>query len=424
MQWINIHQIFISVMKLCKTSHRHKCFFFLFAGVIMILLNQTVFSTWHAISEDTKDLETKIYTLTKEEQRDTVNRISANFASFKQKFNNDNEKYVNELANGKQVARINSYFNTLPVNASIYEDNANKEERVFASDDYHNYFAINNKLDHPLVNLHKYEFTLNNEYACNGNVFIVILVHSDPKKIDERNSIRETWGSVNLHSGATVVTMFLLAETNDEVLQGKLKVESERNLDIAQGNFVDSYRNLTVKCVMGLHWVEQFCNHTKFVLKVDDDTMIDVFHLVEFLMQKSPDGNLNNFLYCSSFKNQGPVRRTNDKWFVPNHEYPFAKYPQYCEGFAFLMSRDVSKKLYDATKEVQFYWIDDVYLTGLVALKADIHHKAMESGHSYNLMQEEHLSQNVKSVLFLLAKYSHHRKIWEQAWNDIMDIHK
>ncbi|XP_052779524.1 lactosylceramide 1,3-N-acetyl-beta-D-glucosaminyltransferase A-like [Mya arenaria] len=274
------------------------------------------------------------------------------------------------------------------------------------------------------VNLHKYEYTLNNKYACNGNVLAVILVNSAPDKPSERMQIRNTWGSVRFHSGATVVTLFAIAQTEDDKLQSHIESESKQYVDIIQGNFLDSYRNLTYKTVMGLDWVHKFCNHTKFVLKVDDDTLIDTYHLVDYLLQRSPDGDIEDFLYCSTFRNQGPIRRSDDKWFVPMTEYPYSKYPPYCEGFAYIMSYDVSKKLYEATETVKIYWIDDVYLTGLAAIQARITHTNMESGHSYKLLDTDNLSKIVQSSLFLLAKYDSMRPNWDRAWDDIKSLHK
>jgi len=199
-------------------------------------------------------------------------------------------------------------------------------------------------------------------------------------------------------------------------------VKVKKNLDFIQGNFVDSYVNLTYKTVMGLDWVEKFCSGTKFVLKVDDNTLIDPYHLVKCLFQKSPDGDIENFLYCSVYKNQGPVRRTSDKWHVPEDELKYAKYPPYCESFVYIMSRDVSKKLYDATRALKYYWIDDVYVTGFAAFLANIKHTIMENGHSYKLLEVANISKNVKSSMFLLAKYEMFRAYWNNAWNDIKAV--
>jgi beta-1,3-galactosyltransferase 1 len=229
---------------------------------------------------------------------------------------------------------------------------------------------------------------------------------------------------VRFYSGANIVPLFLLAKVADKTIQDKIVEESKTHLDVIQGNFLDSYRNLTYKCVMGLQWVQNYCNNTKFVVKVDDDTMIDVYHLVRFLLQKSPDGNLENFLYCSVYSNQGPRRTTDDKWYVSESEYPYSKYPPYCEGFAYIMSNDVTKKLYDASRYVKFYWVDDVYVTGFAALQAGVTQRKMEANHGYDLMEARSFSKNVQTNMFLLAKYNRLRRNWHDAWNAIKSYHK
>lgn len=47
----------------------------------------------------------------------------------------------------------------------------------------------------------------------------------------------------------------MLGAVNNESLQNAINEESERYHDLVQGNFVDSYRNLTYKHVMGLKWI-------------------------------------------------------------------------------------------------------------------------------------------------------------------------
>ena len=313
-------------------------------------------------------------------------------------------------------------------------NNVESEKKTFMSrddfqEDYMGFINHATELDlqDPLLNKHKYEFLVENEYACNGDVFLLVLIHSAANKYKERAEIRKTWGTVRDINGAYIVPIFLLARpsasSGNATLPNVLK-ESRIYRDIVMADFVDSYKNLTYKNVMGLHWTVTYCNHTKFVLKTDDDTMVDMYHLVRFLIQKSPDGVTENFMYCSTFRNQGPVRIPSDKWFVTLKEYPFTKYPPYCEGFAYVMSMDVVSKLYVASKFVPFYWVDDVYVTGFLAAKAGLYQHDMEYGHSYNLMQLEHLSKHVQSSIFLLAKYSELRKNWDRAWNDILAINR
>ena len=64
--------------------------------------------------------------------------------------------------------------------------------------------------------------------------------------------------------------------------QQLLKWESEHFEDIIQGDFRDTYRNLTYKNLMGKLWVTKFCTQAEFVIKTDDDVFIDLYSVFAF----------------------------------------------------------------------------------------------------------------------------------------------
>ena len=47
-------------------------------------------------------------------------------------------------------------------------------------------------------------------------------------------------------------------------------IEEEHKLygDIVQGSFIENYKNLTLKGIMGLKWVSQHCQEAAFAIKV------------------------------------------------------------------------------------------------------------------------------------------------------------
>ena len=71
--------------------------------------------------------------------------------------------------------------------------------------------------------------------------------------------------------------MFLLGETRKQRDQDLLEIENKEHGDLVQGTFMDTYRNLTYKNIMGKLWISQFCNQAEFVIKTDDDTYIDLY---------------------------------------------------------------------------------------------------------------------------------------------------
>ena len=65
----------------------------------------------------------------------------------------------------------------------------------------------------------------------------------------------------------------------DEALQKQIYKESEKYEDIIQGDFLDTYNNLSYKAVMGSVWVSEFCEQAEFVVKADDDQFFDVYEV-------------------------------------------------------------------------------------------------------------------------------------------------
>ena len=72
-----------------------------------------------------------------------------------------------------------------------------------------------------------------------------------------------------------------------------LSIEEENRKfgDIVQGDFVDSYNNLSFKGIMGNLWVAEFCEQADFVVKTDDDLYYDLFEVYFIIII-----NLNNHL--------------------------------------------------------------------------------------------------------------------------------
>lgn len=195
--------------------------------------------------------------------------------------------------------------------------------------------AFQNNMDdlHQLIDLKNFRFTLKN-FPCHEsnfndssdlnaqnhyekNIFLLIFIHSAVNNFYKRQVIRDTWGSLTDVSKRQIRKVFLVGSTEDPSSQSKLIVENNVHHDIIQGNFIDSYRNLTYKHVMGLKWVVYHCRTTKFILKTDDDIFVDLSQLVEYLrgyMNNSQPST--NLICCHLYKKPMVRRNTMDKWFV------------------------------------------------------------------------------------------------------------
>lgn len=164
--------------------------------------------------------------------------------------------------------------------------------------------------DH-IVNPHNFSYILNPEYSVCGNsnspVYILVYVHSGPTNYQRRVVIRETWATRTLFPDLRLV--FMIGKTLDANTMKAIAYENELYQDIVQEDFIDSYKNLTYKGVMALKWISIYCAQTKYVLKVDDDIVVNTFTLtnhLKFLDKHNPDRQ--STILCLLWQAMGVMR--------------------------------------------------------------------------------------------------------------------
>ncbi|GAB6028313.1 hypothetical protein CHUAL_002486 [Chamberlinius hualienensis] len=232
-----------------------------------------------------------------------------------------------------------------------------------------------------LVDKSDFHFLTNHE-RCQSvpSVFMLIFVHSDPSHSDRRLAIRSTWGNESNLAEDNLRVIFLVGEVEDQQLQEDLTREDQLYEDIIQGNFLDTYRNLTYKHVMGLKWVSHYCRCAKYVFKTDDDIFVDIFQMVNYLKSRyglaSPPRNL---MMCFIYRKAYVKRSRRSKWYVSVKEYKEHYYPTYCAGWGIIMSADVVYNLYMESFKIPYFWVDDVLVTGLLAQRIGITHTELNN---------------------------------------------
>ncbi|CAG5122489.1 unnamed protein product, partial [Candidula unifasciata] len=182
-----------------------------------------------------------------------------------------------------------------------------------------------------------------------------------------RKTIRETYAAKGVFGHITQKVVFLLGTTTDPVVTKSIQEEAFLYRDIVQGQFFDSYHNLTHKGVLGYRWITQYCPQAKLIVKIDDDVFINPFKLVkEFLPQY-----VNKTKHIACHVRPGgtsPIVRGTGKWQVHEDEfrgqnyYPF----DYCNGYFVIITPDLIRPMLNAARLNPFFWIDDVYLFGIL----------------------------------------------------------
>lgn len=221
-----------------------------------------------------------------------------------------------------------------------------------------------------LLDLPAFHYLINND-ICTDDIFMAIIIHTAPQHFLHRNTIRRTWGRIHVKN-KRVRTVFLLAEVSNETLQTALEMENVANRDMVQGSFLDSYKNLTYKHVMGLQWVSTYCSKAEFVLKMDDDIYVNIFRLVELLDERFPrvkntKTRLGGNLACYHQRSMPVVRDPLSKWFVTQDEFSKDTFDDYCSGWAYFVSPKTARSLSEKASQLPYFWVDDVHITGTVA---------------------------------------------------------
>ena len=202
---------------------------------------------------------------------------------------------------------------------------------------------------------------------------LVILVTSAPENFQQRKAIRNTWGrrrhvseALNEKLKGTSQpwrTIFMIGSTSNMSLQVQIQEEARKEGDILLGDFIDSYRNLTVKVQQGLCWALRNCN-ANYVLKTDDDCFVNTELFSQFLEKHNKHSTK---LYAGfSMKSLDVIRNPLNKWHVSRSSYPGRSYPPYASGTGYVVSRDVLQAMVQAAPDVQYFPMEDAY-TGVLA---------------------------------------------------------
>ncbi|XP_069162007.1 beta-1,3-galactosyltransferase 4 [Procambarus clarkii] len=279
------------------------------------------------------------------------------------------------------------------------------------------YRDLNMKLGRPPAflaprNLSVRYFLLETAFCSIPDIQMIFYVHTAPANQERREVIRDTWGSPEWYPILRHKVVFVLGWTTSNESRASLRQESDIYHDLIMADFVDSYRNLSYKAVTALHWVSQHCRQPGYVIKTDDDIFVNIFALKRFLDYslnfttqttiKVKDVEVNETKEISTVKpGNAPadanitgkehewerpeiqclvwigmmvIRDNKSKWYVDPNEYKPNTFPPYCSGNAFFMTQPAVYALMNASLTCPFLWVDDVYLTGVLAEAAKVPH--------------------------------------------------
>lgn len=238
-----------------------------------------------------------------------------------------------------------------------------------------------------VVNRFNHSIVRDARRICSHDTYMVVLVHSLHNYRERRDAIRRTWGGA-VHGGTwptngslllkslEVRVVFVLGHHVNAVMESSVEEESRTYGDIVQGDFNESYANMTLKSLLGLKWVLEFCPSVKYLFKCDDDMFINIYAIVD-LLQRSP----------MTWSIMGPLNLGSKvyrrgKWRLTKEQYPFYYFPPYESGSGYAITADLIGPLFETSAYVPWLFIDDVYVTGIMGKILGVRH-VTQSGFAY-----------------------------------------
>ncbi|XP_029977952.1 beta-1,3-galactosyltransferase 1-like [Sphaeramia orbicularis] len=205
----------------------------------------------------------------------------------------------------------------------------------------------------------QYHFIINEPVRCQDlRPFLVLMVPVAPNNRKHRDAIRRTWGGQTMVLDKAVALFFILGRQTGVQLEDQLLQESRDHRDLIQADFLDCYKNLTIKTMVMMEWLDAHCSGASYAMKIDSDMFLNVAKLVSMLTDAPRTAYLSGLVERAA----GVLRQRSSKWFVPVQVYPRAAYPPYALGLGYVFSMDLPRKLVAASRHVKALYIEDVYV--------------------------------------------------------------
>lgn len=264
-------------------------------------------------------------------------------------------------------------------------------------------------------------------------VSMIIVIKSAVNNYARRSAIRGSWYLNTTLDNISFKTTFMVGACHEKnpvpptmIKEGgswstsdcndNISRESAQHGDIIQSSGVDSYYNNTVKTFMTLRWISERCK-SDFVLLIDDDYVLEVENLVDFMVDLANKSNApaeadvsivrnptsrksvvkhdsvrtaqnqamnqtqalqslldlsTNYLYAGYLRDYvHPMRVFTTKWYISRKEYAYNKYPRFITGGAMLMTHKTVRHMHFVSYFTNAFKFDDVYI-GILAMKLGI----------------------------------------------------
>ncbi|CAF2428287.1 unnamed protein product [Rotaria sp. Silwood2] len=231
---------------------------------------------------------------------------------------------------------------------------------------------------------------LENKQICSiDEVDLVFLIVSSSSRFLERQSIRETWGSMSDMFDVHSQRLFVIGYQSGGNFYKDLVKEAAHEQDLLYLTVDDS--SVTLKELHAYRWLQQHCSTVKYIFKAEDDLFVNSLLIHELIRELKTDpnniqnrylynislnslflaqtsSNENKFLFGWAYQPGRPERNlTISQYYVTYEEYPKELYPRYCSGFGYLMNSKTRDLLtMEGFKVKRPFRFSDIFITGIL----------------------------------------------------------
>ncbi|KAK6978746.1 multiple epidermal growth factor-like domains 10 [Biomphalaria glabrata] len=206
----------------------------------------------------------------------------------------------------------------------------------------------------------------------------VIVVHTHHRHMIERNVVRETWGSVAKGNNwprrqllGEIKLIFVLEVSDDPIDNDLATKESEQFNDIILVDIQETHKPASRKILSAFKWVLDYCPGTHYIIKVEEDSFIDLPILLGVLAYQ----DLTNMIFGAVVYAESVNRRTDDnKIMVSKKAYSPDWYPPYVKGACYVMPTTLAKRILEMAEYLPYVGVEDAFITGIVAKVFDARH--------------------------------------------------
>ncbi|KAH7952029.1 hypothetical protein HPB52_017080 [Rhipicephalus sanguineus] len=207
---------------------------------------------------------------------------------------------------------------------------------------------------------------------CSQPLDTLFFVHTAPRNWQYRAHLRATLFEEAAMTYFNWTVVFFIGEQDDLTVSLWTKLEEEVMGDMVALRYNDTLLSVLHKFVGGMRWVLEYCPNVSNIVKMDDDVGVHPFELRRYLHEELP--LKSSHMHCFVWLRNQVYRESSHRFCVHADDLPQDEYPLFCSGRSVILTTDTMRKLYKASMIVRAFATDDAYVTGQLALFANVGH--------------------------------------------------